>query len=64
MPLSASVVILGRRPSSDPAYPAAQLVAVPGDARTVSKTHARIELRGDAWTVTDLGSASRCSCAP
>uniref|UniRef100_UPI0028E1E2CE FHA domain-containing protein n=1 Tax=uncultured Microbacterium sp. TaxID=191216 RepID=UPI0028E1E2CE len=58
VPLSASVVILGRRPSSDPAYPAAQLVAVPGDARTVSKTHARIELRGDAWTVTDLGSTN------
>ena len=58
VPLSASVVILGRRPSSDPAFPAAQLVAVPGDARTVSKTHARIELRGDAWTVTDLGSTN------
>ena len=58
VPLAASVVILGRRPSSDPAYPAAQLVAVPGDARTVSKTHARIELRGDAWTVTDLGSTN------
>ena len=56
--LSATVVILGRRPASDAAYPTAQLVAVPGDARTVSKTHARIELRGDAWVVTDLGSTN------
>ncbi|WP_454117307.1 FHA domain-containing protein [Microbacterium lacticum] len=58
VPLTASVVILGRRPSSDPAYPSAQLVAVPGEARTVSKTHARIEQRGDAWVVTDLGSTN------
>lgn len=58
IPLSATVVILGRRPASDAAYPTAQLVAVPGDARTVSKTHARIELRGDAWVVTDLGSTN------
>lgn len=56
--LTAAVVILGRRPAGDPAFPAAQLVAVAGDARTVSKTHARIEQRGEAWIVTDLGSTN------
>ncbi|ODT26572.1 MAG: hypothetical protein ABS63_11285 [Microbacterium sp. SCN 70-27] len=47
-----------RRPAGDAAYPNAQLVAVQDGARTVSKTHARIELRGDAWIVTDLGSTN------
>lgn len=58
LPLTASVVILGRRPSADPAFPTAQLVSVQDDARTVSKTHARIEQREDAWVVTDLGSTN------
>lgn len=58
LPLTAPVVILGRRPSADPAFPAAQLLAVAGDARTVSKTHARIEQRGESWIVTDLGSTN------
>lgn len=58
IPLTAAVVILGRRPAGDAAYPNAQLVAVQDGARTVSKTHARIELRGDAWIVTDLGSTN------
>jgi hypothetical protein len=56
--LSSDVVILGRRPSADPAYPGAQLVAISDDTRTVSKTHARLELRGDTWFVTDLGSTN------
>lgn len=58
VPLTAAVVILGRRPARDAAFPGAQLVAVHDDARTVSKTHARIEQRGDAWIVTDLGSTN------
>ena len=58
VPLTAPVVILGRRPVADPAFPAAQLLAVAGDARTVSKTHARIEQRGESWIVTDLGSTN------
>ena len=58
VPLTAPVVILGRRPAADPAFPAAQLLAVAGDARTVSKTHARIEQRGESWIVTDLGSTN------
>lgn len=54
--LAADVVILGRRPSPDPAYPRAQLVAV--DDGTVSKTHARLVLREDRWYVTDLHSTN------
>lgn len=58
VPLTAEVVILGRRPAPDPAFPHAQLVSVHDDARTVSKTHARLELRGEKWLVTDLGSTN------
>lgn len=58
IPLAADVVVLGRRPLADPAFPQAQLVAVTDEARTVSKTHARIELRGERWLVTDLGSTN------
>ncbi|MDL5352269.1 FHA domain-containing protein, partial [Microbacterium sp. zg-YB36] len=56
--LTADVVILGRQPASDPAYRTAQLVAIADDTRTVSKTHARLELRGERWIVTDLGSTN------
>ena len=52
------VVILGRRPVADPGYPKAQLIAIGDDTRTVSKTHARLELRGDSWFVTDLESTN------
>lgn len=56
--ITSTVVILGRRPSPDPAYPDAQLVAISDETRTVSKTHARLELRSDTWYVTDLGSTN------
>ncbi len=56
--LTSSVVILGRRPGHDSAYPDAQLVPVADETRTVSKTHARLELRGDTWYVTDLDSTN------
>ncbi len=58
LPLTADVVILGRRPAADPTFPRAQLLAVPDSARTVSKTHARIELRGERWHITDLASTN------
>ncbi|WP_109210494.1 DUF5684 domain-containing protein [Microbacterium sp. KCTC 39802] len=54
--LSAEVVILGRRPAGDPDFPGAQLVSIPDG--TVSKTHARLELRDDRWYVTDLDSTN------
>ena len=56
--LTSSVVILGRRPGADAAHPDAQLVGIVDETRTVSKTHARLELRGDTWYVTDLGSTN------
>ncbi len=54
--LSADVVILGRRPAADPAFPGAQLVSIHDG--TVSKTHARLQLRDDRWYVTDLDSTN------
>ncbi len=56
--LTSAVVILGRRPGPDSAYPDAQLVPISDETRTVSKTHARLELRGDTWYVTDLHSTN------
>jgi hypothetical protein len=56
--LSADVVVLGRHPVPDPARPDAQLIAIVDATRTVSKTHARLERRGDTWYITDLGSTN------
>lgn len=56
--LTSRVAIVGRNPSSDPAFPGAQLVRVRDRSRTMSKTHARIELRDDGWIVVDLGSTN------
>lgn len=50
------VVIVGRSPSIDPAHLSAQLVALADETRTVSKTHARLELIDGTWFVEDLGS--------
>jgi hypothetical protein len=54
--LASDVVILGRRPTPDPEFPGAQLVAIPDG--TVSKTHARLQLRDDRWYVIDLDSTN------
>lgn len=54
--LSSEVVILGRRPAPDPDHPGAQLVSIQDG--TVSKTHARLNLRDDKWYVTDLDSTN------
>lgn len=58
VPVTGEVVILGRRPVTDSAFPGAQLVAIDDDTRTVSKTHARLHLREDTWTIIDLGSTN------
>jgi len=59
IPIVQDVVIVGRRPVSDPAFPQAQLVAIVDETRTVSKTHARLELKDDTlWAVTDLDSTN------
>ncbi len=54
--LTSDVVILGRRPSADAAFPNAQLVPIQDG--TVSKTHARLQLREDRWYVVDLDSTN------
>ena len=58
IPLTADVVIIGRRPHREPDYGDAQLVAIPDETRTVSKTHARMELTADGWTIVDLDSTN------
>ncbi|APF35003.1 DUF5684 domain-containing protein [Microbacterium paludicola] len=57
-PLTGDVAIVGRQPAPDPAYPRAQLVAIEDRTRTVSKTHARLELRSGLWHITDLHSTN------
>jgi hypothetical protein len=54
--LSGDVVIVGRRPVADPAFPGAQLVAIQDG--TVSKVHARLVLRDERWYITDLDSTN------
>ena len=56
--LSGSTVLLGRNPTRDRDYPDAQLVPLNDTAKTVSKTHARIELVNGAWQVVDLDSTN------
>jgi len=56
--LTQPVVFLGRNPTPDRSYPDAQLVPLNDTAKTVSKTHARIELSNGAWTVVDLNSTN------
>lgn len=54
--LTAASVVLGRNPVA--ANPAEQRLAVPDTTRTLSKTHARLELTDGAWRVTDLSSTN------
>lgn len=58
IPLTGDVVILGRKPAPDAAHPRAQLVPLDDATRTVSKTHARLEMRGDEWHIIDLHSTN------
>ena len=56
--LSGESVVLGRRPERVAAAPGAQLVAVVDATRTVSKTHALLRRRAEAWLISDLGSTN------
>ena len=58
IPLTSSVVVLGRQPVASVADPAAQLIPVVDPSKTVSKTHARIELVDGAWFISDLDSTN------
>lgn len=54
--LTSDVVFLGRRPVAGEGFPDAQVVAIQDG--TVSKTHARLELRDEQWYITDLDSTN------
>ncbi|MGO4105020.1 DUF5684 domain-containing protein [Leifsonia sp. YAF41] len=56
--LTHPVVLLGRNPSRGRTHPDAQLVVVVDAGKTVSKTHARLELVDGTWTITDLHSTN------
>lgn len=56
--LTGDVVVLGRNPRADPSRPHAQLIVIVDATRTVSKTHARLERRGETWRIIDLGSTN------
>jgi len=58
IPLTSSVVVLGRGPVASVADPVAQLIAVVDPSKTVSKTHARLELVDGAWFISDLDSTN------
>lgn len=54
-------LVLGRDPAPVPSRPNARLVTVHDPARSVSKTHAVIELDGSTLAVSDLGSTNGVS---
>jgi len=51
-------VVLGRDPAPDPARPSAAPVPVRDPARSVSKTHALVEVVDDRVVITDLHSTN------
>lgn len=56
LPLKSNSVVLGRKPSSNDV--AVDVLVVPDETRTLSKNHARLDLRDGVWTVTDLNSTN------
>jgi hypothetical protein len=56
LPVETRCVVLGRRPRATEL--GVQQLTVPDDTRTLSKTHARLELVDDRWLITDLGSTN------
>lgn len=56
--LTGQVVFVGRNPAASADAPDAQLVSLDDPDKSVSKTHARLELVGGAWQVTDLHSTN------
>lgn len=51
-------ILIGRKPSTRREVPGAALVTIPDPTRTVSKTHARMILRGEQWVIIDLESTN------
>jgi hypothetical protein len=54
--LTASKIVLGRNPASTELD--VEAIAIPDTTRTLSKTHARLDLVDGEWTVTDLHSTN------
>lgn len=54
LPLESDVIV-GRRPE---ARDGAAALAIPDTTRTLSKSHVRLRLEGEQWTVEDLGSTN------
>ena len=52
----ARTVVVGRRPTAS--VPGVQALAVADATRTLSRTHAQLDLVGGEWRVTDLGSTN------
>lgn len=48
-------VVIGRKPRSDDG---AELLMIPDPTRTLSKSHARLRLDDDEWTIEDLDSTN------
>lgn len=55
-PITHSTVIIGRKPTS--LEGTVQALALPDLTKTLSKVHARLELIGDDWFITDLHSTN------
>ncbi len=55
LPVVDEIVVLGRKPLEGAG---AQSLAVPDTTRTLSKTHAKLELLQGRWIVTDLNSTN------
>lgn len=55
---TATDILIGRKPSARREHPQSELVTVPDSTKTVSKTHARMVLRGEQWVIIDLESTN------
>jgi hypothetical protein len=56
--LTGDTVVLGRRPVASVSDSQTQLVEIADPTRSLSKTHARLELRDGVWFITDLNSTN------
>ena len=56
LPLAGEHIVLGRRPAAS--SPGLRALPVPDTTRTLSKSHARLDLVDGEWTITDLDSTN------
>jgi hypothetical protein len=57
IPLTERAALLGRSPAASPS-PGVQLVEIADYDKSVSKTHARLVLTGETWSIIDLSSTN------